>query len=84
MTAEAIVGDEISQENREWDDNGAEYRILEKQSILLENSIALSILHRMSFQSIGASKNMATLSVGDTCVSVRSYQEAGVIEMVCD
>lgn len=35
--AEAIVGDEISQESREWDDNGAENRILENISISWES-----------------------------------------------
>lgn len=33
---------------------------------------------------MGASENMASLSFGNTCVSVSSYQATDVTELVCD
>ena len=60
MIAKAIVGDEISQGSREWDDNGKTGYW--KTSVFLENPIVLSILHGSPFQRIRASKNMASQS----------------------
>lgn len=67
--------------SRAGDDNGAEDRTLE--NICVPSPIVLSILHRSTFQHIRASKNMASLSVRNSCASVKSHQETKVTEIVC-
>lgn len=73
VTAEDIVGGQISQDGRDRDDNGAEHRTLENLCILYP--VVLSTLYWSTFQHIRASKNITSLSVSNTCTLVKSHQE---------